>query len=315
MKLFNVLITPEGKDSSLKDKFMEADFEFIKDDIKFNNKFISNSLLNQRIRIDKFIDTDTVKPIVNVDKNEYTVYSYKTYNVLDDNKLLTDVVLNDKTLNPLILKTKRQHDYDVMYMTFDPSIKLLSYEVNSYDKIIATYHKKDFYGCCVYFDKNKHSADESSILNVKAMDETKDNSIISIDISLDSDSDITVSYCTINDDKLRNNKPNRFKMKLNSHKIPTSFVIVNNDDDNGETVNKLNSVVLSKNTEFIELGSNKITDPEFIKYLKEIISQKHYKSLTLVDLFIPNSLIRELGMINVFVYDTSKKTIKCIRSS
>ena len=54
MRLFNVLIAPEGE-SSIKDKFNKNEFTFVKDSVKINNKYIGDTLINQRLRIDKFI--------------------------------------------------------------------------------------------------------------------------------------------------------------------------------------------------------------------------------------------------------------------
>lgn len=321
MKLFNVLIAPEG-DSPIKDKFNKNEFTFVKDSVKINNKYIGDTFINQRLRIDKFIDTDAVTPITNIGSEEHTMYRYKVYDVVSG--VDTDVVLNDKTLNPLLLKTKNPNNYGLAYITFDPRYKLVDYELESYDKIISTFHRKDFYGCAVYFDKEKHTKNVSSILTITAVD-TTNKSVVNIDVSIDPDSDssIVVSYYVLPDSdvepNVRKKKPNRFKLKLNPHKIPTAFVIVDNYDDNNlgvETASaRLDEICISKQVQYVELGDYKIDDPEFIQYLQDIINDSHYKSVTLADVYMPNAIIKKLGLINVFAYDSSKKVVKCIRSS
>ena len=323
MRLFNVLIAPEGE-NPIKDKFNKNEFTFVKDSVKINNKYIGDTLINQRLRIDKFIDTDAVTPITNVGSEEHTLYSYKTYDVVSG--VDTDVVLNDKTLNPLLLKTKNPNNYGLAYITFDPKYMLVDYSVESYDKIISTFHRRDFYGCVVYFDKKKHANDASSILSITAIDTTKTKKpVVNIEVTIDPDSDssIVVSYYIKSDSDVENKshkqKPNRFKLKLNPHKIPTAFVIVDSYDDNelGEETSsaRLDEICISKQVQYVELGDYKIDDPEFIQYLQDIINDSHYKSVTLADVYMPNAIIKKLGLINVFAYDSSKKVVKCIRSS
>jgi len=323
MRLFNVLIAPEGE-NPIKDKFNKNEFTFVKDSVKINNKYIGDTLINQRLRIDKFIDTDDVTPITNVGSEEHTLYSYKTYDVVSG--VDTDVVLNDKTLNPLLLKTKNPNNYGLAYITFDPKYMLVDYSVESYDKIISTFHRRDFYGCVVYFDKKKHANDASSILSITAIDTTKTKKpVVNIEVTIDPDSDssIVVSYYIKPDSDIENKshkqKPNRFKLKLNPHKIPTAFVIVDSYDDNelGEETSsaRLDEICISKQVQYVELGDYKIDDPEFIQYLQDIINDSHYKSVTLADVYMPNAIIKKLGLINVFAYDSSKKVVKCIRSS
>ena len=323
MRLFNVLIAPEGE-NPIKDKFNKNEFTFVKDSVKINNKYIGDTLINQRLRIDKFIDTDAVTPITNVGSEEHTLYRYKTYDVVSG--VDTDIVLNDKTLNPLLLKTKNPNNYGLAYITFDPKYMLVDYSVESYDKIISTFHRKDFYGCVVYFDKEKHANDVSSILSITAIDTTKTKKpVVNIEVTIDPDSDssIVVSYYIKPDSDVENKshkqKPNRFKLKLNPHKIPTAFVIVDSYDDNelGEETSsaRLDEICISKQVQYVELGDYKIDDPEFIQYLQDIINDSHYKSVTLADVYMPNAIIKKLGLINVFAYDSSKKVVKCIRSS
>ena len=114
-------------------------------------------------------------------------------------------------------------------------------------------------------------------------------------------------------------KPNRFKLKLNPHKIPTAFVIVDGYDDNelGDVTasTRLDEICISKQVVYVELGDHKIDDPEFIQYLEDIINEGHYKSVTLADVYMPNAIIKKLGLINVFTYDSAKNICKCIRSS
>jgi len=323
MRLFNVLIAPEGE-NPIKDKFNKNEFTFVKDSVKINNKYIGDTLINQRLRIDKFIDTDAVTPITNVGSEEHTLYRYKTYDVVSG--VDTDIVLNDKTLNPLLLKTKNPNNYGLAYITFDPKYMLVDYSVESYDKIISTFHRKDFYGCVVYFDKEKHANDVSSILSITAIDTTKTKKpVVNIEVTIDPDSDssIVVSYYIRPDSDVENKshkqKPNRFKLKLNPHKIPTAFVIVDGYDDNelGDVTAsaRLDEICISKQVVYVELGDHKIDDPEFIQYLQDIINESHYKSVTLADVYMPNAIIKKLGLINVFTYDSAKKICKCIRSS
>ena len=316
MRLFNVLISPEGE-SELKNSFNKSEFEFIKDEVKINNKYISNNIINQRLRIDKFIDTDSIEPIKRINNEEHTVYSFKTYDVVND--VNTDIVLNDKTLNPLLLKSTNPNTYEIMYITIDARYKMISYEIPvAYDKIISTYHKKDFYGCAVYFDRTRHS-NTNDILHLTAID-TTNNSTVSMVVSMDDDLDssISISYYKV-DVKTDKKKTNRFKLKLNPHKIPTAFIVIDdyNDNDRGEETasDRLDKICVSKQTEYVELGNHKIDDPEFIKYLQDVINENHYRSATFVDLYVPTVVIKKLGLINVFNYDSSKKICKCIRSS
>lgn len=322
MRLFNVLISPEGE-SELKNSFNKTDFEFVNETGKFNNKFISNSLINQRLRIDRNINIDDSDMLNKFESHTYLMYGYKSYDVV--NGVSADIVLNDKTLNPLLLQTTpTTTEYELMYINLDPRFKLISYEVEAYDKIIVTYHKKDFYGCALYFNRERHATAKTVLFTAIAMDTTKNNSIVKICIDIDTESknSIVVSYHTngINVTpeelkKIQEKKPLRFKLKLNPHKIPTALVVVNSYKDTSTPAVHLDSVVSSKNVMYVELGDHSVNDPEFIQYLKDIIAEDRYKALTLVDVFMPNDVIKNLGVINVFAYDSSKKSVKCIRSA
>lgn len=322
MRLFNVLISPEGE-SELKNSFNKTDFEFVNETGKFNNKFISNSLINQRLRIDRNINIDDSDMLNKFESHTYLMYGYKSYDVV--NGVSADIVLNDKTLNPLLLQTTpTTTEYELMYINLDPRFKLISYEVEAYDKIIVTYHKKDFYGCALYFNRERHATAKTVLFTAIAMDTTKNNSIVKICIDIDTESknSIVVSYHTngINFTpeelkKIQEKKPLRFKLKLNPHKIPTALVVVNSYKDTSTPAVHLDSVVSSKNVMYVELGDHSVNDLEFIQYLKDIIAEDRYKALTLVDVFMPNDVIKNLGVINVFAYDSSKKSVKCIRSA
>lgn len=322
MRLFNVLISPEGE-SELKNSFNKTDFEFVNETGKFNNKFISNSLINQRIRLDRNISINDTDVLNKLESNTYLMYGYKSYDVIKG--IDADIVLNDKTLNPLLLQTTTTTtEYELMYINLDPRFKLVSYEVQAYDKIIVTYHKKDFYGCALYFNRERHVTAKTVLFTAIAMDTTKNNSIVKICIDIDTESrnSIVVSYHTngINFTpeelkKIQEKKPLRFKLKLNPHKIPTALVVVNSYKDTSTPAIHLDSVVSSKNAMYVELGDFNIDDPEFVQYLKDVIAEDHYRALTLVDVFMPNDVIKNLGVINVFTYDSSKKSVKCIRSA
>jgi hypothetical protein len=238
MRLFNVLISPEGE-SELKNSFNKTDFEFVNETGKFNNKFISNSLINQRLRLDRNISINDADVLNKLESNTYLMYGYKSYDVVKG--VDADIVLNDKTLNPLLLMTtSATTEYELMYINLDPRFKLVSYEVEAYDKIIVTYHKKDFYGCALYFNRERHATAKTVLFTAIAMDTTKNNSIVKICIDIDTESknSIVVSYHTngINFTpeelkKIQEKKPLRFKLKLNPHKIPTALVVVNSYKD------------------------------------------------------------------------------------
>lgn len=323
MRIFNVAVHPEnGTNESL----IKSDFKFTREGIKYNNKYLSNDILGQRLRIDKYIDTDSEDVLKSEAEDKLTLYSYKTYNVLEN--VTTDVVLNNRSLNPLLLKTKTANNYELMYITFDSAYKLLEYSTETQNKIISTYHKKDFYGCALYFDKEKHRSSGKPIISIKAIDTSKNDTVVNLHFYIDSENDsaITMEYFIEKkvanvDNKKNPNKPIRFKLKLNPHKIPTELVIVDEycrdgDPDAHDICNDIDKIRENPNsTMYVEMGEYKIDDPEFIEFLKNTINEGHYKSVTLVDIYMPHDIIKALKLVYVFAYDSSKKIVKCIRSA
>lgn len=313
MRLFNVNVMTE-KPTESKISFNDSKFIF-KSDEK-DNKYITNSLTGQRLRIDKYIDTNENSDNILDEEYEYSsvsgLYSFNSYKVLDS--ITTDVVLNDKTINPLLLKSKYKNSYELLYVTFDSNYKMIEYSIESYDRIISSYHKKDFYGCAIYFNRDMHNKNETTAVLKATLYNSDKKCLIDVEINIDPDSTKELNINIINnktDDVAVNKKGIRFKLKLNPHKIPSALIFINTEID----IDTVKKSIVSKNPQFIEVNKDKFNDSDFVNEIENIIAKNHYKSATLVDAFLPNEIIKKLKLTSVFSYDTEKETLKCVRSS
>lgn len=344
MRIFNLLIGDSSIENLLDTTNLDDKFDFGLNTDKYGNRFIENTFLRQKIRIDKNIEySDNMDTIVPMSKdyvydslnNKSIKYSYVTYDSFLPGEALK-LVLNNKNMNPMILKNRDPDGktYDMLYLTIENNYQLLDYTTDF--KIFQTFHKKnEFYGCAIYFDPDRIKSDDNNIpiISLTIKDKRTDD-IMHINVCniIDAMDEYDVvnrlgliitdgsSESELNDNPYqRKGLGNRFKLRLNPYILATVGCVVDKNNIAEKEFNDILKKSKIKNQTIVYLESDKMNDEHYretiINLMKASFTDNKIRAITLFGVTLDSEIFKTLKMIYAFKYFPDKKMIRCIRSN
>lgn len=341
MRIFNLLIGDSNIENLLDTTNLDDKFDFGLNTDKYGNRFIENTFLRQKIRIDKNIqysdNIDTITPmskdcVYDSSNNGSIKYSYVTYDSFLPGEALK-LVLNNKNMNPMFLKNRDPDGktYDMLYLTIENNFQLLDYTTDF--KIFQTFHKKnEFYGCAIYFDPTKTTESDNYVPIVSlTIKDKRTDAIIHINICNTNDeydatnrSGLIITHNSSDSDVneetyQRRGLGNRFKLRLNPYVLATIGCVVDKSNISEEEFNNILKKSKIKNQTVIYLESDKMNDEHYretiVNLMKASFTENKIRAITLFGVTLDSEIFKTLKMIYAFKYFPDKKMIRCIRSN
>lgn len=285
----------------------------------YDNTFISNESIRQRIRLGKKVK----KKFANVYKTENAVCYEIAENTFlsNNNKNMNLSLMNFWSQDP---EVKANHkDDSVLYITFlNSDYKMLDYSTHGYE-VIQTYRKKGVYqGLAITFKEC-----EGVIFTMLAKD-LVNNAFVEVNVSLDSTGNITTTQDVITDknevntckNKIKKigNKIHHFMMDVDG--FPTNTFIID-DKYAAEMTDLLKNV---PNAQVISLiGGSKAfaedtTDEEkaaIETLMQNQIVNERVRAVTTVGVRLPKTFCRTYSILYLFNYDIANNRLTCVKSN
>ena len=273
----------------------------------YNNTFITNVSIRQKIRLGKNVE----KKLNEIKNNSQNTAIYK----IAKNTFLSN---NNKNMNLSLMNfwssdenIRKEHiDDNVLYVTFlNKDYSLLDY--TSYDnEVIQTYRQKDVYqGLAISFKDTKEykfSMYLYDILNKRYVD---------VDVFFDNDGKFNVKT-EIDPSSAgrlkKNKKPMHFKMNIK--RFPTNTFLVNKKYEEemiNQTSNIPNVNIITIDGEIKDLRDNN----SLHKLFTESIVNNRVRAITTVGVKLPKTFCRTYNILYLFDYDIESEWIKCIKSN
>lgn len=284
----------------------------------YNNTFIANESIRQRIRLGKNVK----KTLEKVCEAEH-VAAYK----LPESTFLSN---NNKNMNLSLMnfwsqdhEVKANHlDDNILYITFmNKDYKMIEYSTGY--EVLQTYRKKgEYQGLAIVF-----KTAEGRIFTMKAQD-LRDKTFVEITVDVDSEGNMTANYTTIEDKHEIGNLVNKLKkfgprvphFVMDVDKLPTNTFII--DDGYADAVKDLlNDIPNAQVISLIggsEAFSEDRTDEEkksVDELMKKHIVDERVRAITTIGVRLPKTFCRTYNILYLFNYDMETNRITCVRSN
>lgn len=285
----------------------------------FDNTFISNESIRQRIRLGKKVEKklETAFSSSNMKGFHIAEKIFFSNNNKNMNLSLMNFWSKDKE------EMNKHKDEHILYITFlNKNYKMIKYDTKGLD-VIQTYRKKDEYqGLAVVI---KELGEEVFIMYAKDL---LMNRFVKISITVAEDGKLTTSKSVIeNKDEISNLKESLKKLgKRNNHflislqGIPTSTFII--DSKYKEEIESFAKEVPYANIIVLEAGSNSFDENRseeekeaLDNMFKESLVDNRVRAITTVGVKIPYNFFRQYNILYVFNYDIKNNTISCLKSN
>ena len=283
----------------------------------YDNTFISNTSIRQRIKLGKNVKKtlSDCHSFHEVDEDSVTpVYSYTEYKlperifISNNNKNMNLNLLNFFSTEKDVMDN--HVDDDIAYITLSPDLIVVRYE-NFSNKIVQTYHGKDYKGIAVKFSSEINLC----IMSITVKD-VNTNTFKNISVFINNEHNLEVSITPItceaylkdiNEMKI-NPKGTYFVLDL-KEEMPT-YTYITNTKCEEYLLEALNMRGVEKYN-IITIGRDGFRDKDLFK--GELVDQR-IRAVTSVGVKLNPSFLKENNILYVFNYDIRNDEIKCIKS-
>lgn len=288
----------------------------------YDNTFISNESIRQRIRLGKKVN----KKLDNVYSDEKSAaYEIATNTFLsNNNKNMNLSLMNFWTQNPEV--NANHIDDNILYITFlNKDYRMIEYKVYNRE-VIQTYRNRgEYQGLAITF---KALDTFDVVMFTMLAKDLKNNNFVEINVSIDENGKIKTTYDeivnpdVINDCKFRLKKLgtrfHHFMMDVDG--FPTNTFII--DNKYAEKIKDL--LIAVPNAQVISLigGSaafdDDITDEEkesVREILQACIVDQRVRAITTVGIRLPKTFCKTYNILYHFNYDIKNNKLTCVKSN
>jgi hypothetical protein len=283
---------------------------------KYGSKFISNSLIHQRMRIDKSIDIGEDRKLVPGESTKDSEgLSIDVFDVDEGLKWMN----NPRNMNPLLIKSEEEDFHEIIvYLTISNRYSLSRFYTPH--RILQTYHLKyKFQGCAVVINR-KDLKENPEFINIKVFDnEEKKFKEIKISESQVEIFDIKNPKVIANLKEQRNKFSHKyygFKVIARPGDLLTSTYFV--DTEATPDITSISSQ--GKGTTIIQIDKTKyLKDKKYkndcLTNLSKVIKTYKIRAVTVSGIKLDIKFIRESKLLYVFEYEPEKNLLICKKSN
>lgn len=294
---------------------------------EYNNTFIANDSIKQRIQLGKNIEHKIERVHSSANMAGYEIAENVVFS--NSNKNMNISLLNFWSKDKEDIENHK--DQHIIYITLvTKGYKLLDYEVIGAANIVQTYRRKDgFQGCALTFDELNQ---ELMVLFVKDYNK---NRYVQITVFVDGEGKVQIDKVLTEADeivkdlravekKLSKGKMHHFRLTFPKGYLPTAtFIVDGSEGTDDKYVNKVKALTENiKNAKILVLPAGDSTfesgtDEEkeaLDNMFKKYIVDERVRAVTLVNCKLPYDFCKKYKVLYLFSMDENGE-VNCIRSN